>query len=476
MSTLKRFSRLFSLPLLLVLGFTACGSPTTTTQNASPAPAAAAATAAPATGANASAVELTMWTWKVAHVPGLEAIAKNFEAKTGIKVTVSAFNPDEAYRTKITTGAQSGDLPDVLAYWSTSQFDLAQSGQLVELTNQVDTAWKSNFLAGTYDTKSVISQTQYDTCQKDPKCTTKDLKVGQSFSVPLMAGTAGFVYANKELLTKSGLDPNTPPKTAEEWLAMMKTVKEKTGQAGLVTGEQNADVAHFWLYQPLLITNCGQETYDAIYNGKDSFTNPCSQQVFNFIDQIGKNGLWLPGILQTNIDPADVAFAQGKAGFDIGGTYTLSFLLQQGMKAENVLTFAIPPLGGAKLSKLELGASPLIDVAVTKSSKHQAEAIEFLKFMTTPEQAVVFAKIVGDVPAVRIPADPAQVGSAVVGLVGSLSDKSPFITSKAQLVPETRKAAGSSLQQMISGDITPEAVAKQIDDANKAGWAAKGGS
>jgi multiple sugar transport system substrate-binding protein len=42
-------------------------------------------------------VELTMWTWKIFHVPGLEAVAANFEAETGIKVEIQAYNPDEVY-------------------------------------------------------------------------------------------------------------------------------------------------------------------------------------------------------------------------------------------------------------------------------------------------------------------------------------------------------------------------------------------
>jgi ABC-type glycerol-3-phosphate transport system substrate-binding protein len=87
----------YTMSLLLVAAFilAACGAP---------APAKPAATEAPA-----KAVELTMWTWKVNHVPGLEAVAKDFEAKTGIKVTVTAVNPDDAYRTKLVTSAQSGD-------------------------------------------------------------------------------------------------------------------------------------------------------------------------------------------------------------------------------------------------------------------------------------------------------------------------------------------------------------------------------
>ncbi len=222
-----------------------------------------------------------MWTWKVAHVPGLQAIAKDFEAKTGIHVTVKAYNPDDVYRTKVTTSAQSGDLPDILSYWSGGQWALGQSGALRDITNDVDSSWKSNFLAGTFENSSVYQQTAYDTCQKDTQCTTKNVKVGQVFSVPYLAGQAMFVFANKSLLQKAGLDANNPPKTAEEWLDMMKAVKAKTSQAGLVTGVKNPNVLDFWLFRPLLMTTCGVDTYDAIYNGKDSFTNPCALRVLN---------------------------------------------------------------------------------------------------------------------------------------------------------------------------------------------------
>jgi ABC-type glycerol-3-phosphate transport system substrate-binding protein len=419
--------------------------------------------------------ELTMWTWKLFHVPGLEAIAKNFEAKTGIKVKVSAFNPDEVYRTKITTAAQSGDLPDILSYWSTGQWEMAATGLLVELTDEIDEQWKSVFLPGTFDRHSVFPQDRYDSCQKDPKCTFKNIEVGQVFSVPYLAGQAWFVFGNKELMQKAGLDPNTPPKTAEEWLEMMRTIKEKTGVPGLVTGVQNPDVLHFWVYNPLLMTSCGVETYDAIYNGRDSFTNPCSMRVLDWMYEIAKNDLWMPGILQTNIDPADVAFSQGKAAFDVGGTYTLGFLIAQGMDPENIISFAIPPLEGSAYDRLQISPFPLIDAMVTRDSKHPEVALEFLRFLTSPEQMTIFAKITGDLPAVKVPSDPDKVGAVMVGLLDALSDWSPFAESKAEMLPEPSKVLKIGLQQFITGETTPEELARKVDEANEAAWAERGG-
>jgi len=420
-------------------------------------------------------VELTMWTWKVFHVPGLEQIAKDYEAKTGVKVKITSFNPDEVYRTKITTASQSGDLPDVLSYWSGGQWELAAADQLVDLSSAVDADWQKSFLPGTYDKVSVMPQDVFDSCQKDPKCTYKNIKVGQSFSVPYLGGQAFFVYANKEMLKEAGLDPNKAPTTGEEWLEMMKTVKAKTQKAGLVTGVQNPDVLHYWLFNPLLITSCGTETYDAIYNGNDSFSNPCSMRVLKWINDLAVNELWTPDVLQTNIDPADVAFAQGKAAFDLGGTYTLGFLISQGMKAENILSFAVPPLQGSKLDKLQVTASPLIDAMVTKNSRHQMEALDFIRFMTTPDAMTTFAKITGDFPAVKVPADPDKVGSVMVGLLNAFADTGPFTDSKAEQLEAPNKVIGIGLQQFITKESTPEKLAAELDAANKAAWDERGG-
>src|SRR5512141_99779 len=164
-----------TLSLLLVAAFAlaACGAK---------APAAPAATQAPAK----TPVELTMWTWKVNHVPGLEAVAKDFEAKTGIKVAVTAVNPDDAYRTKLVTSAQSGDLPDIMSYWTGGDdfWEKAGSGVLVDITDKVDDQWKSVFIPGTFDKSSVFSQSKFDTCANDPKCLYKSVQVGHVYSVP----------------------------------------------------------------------------------------------------------------------------------------------------------------------------------------------------------------------------------------------------------------------------------------------------
>ena len=59
--------------------------------------------------------------------------------------------------------------------------------------------------------------------------------------------------------------------------------------------------------------------------------------------------------------------------------------------------------------------------------------------------------------------------------MSAFSDKSPFDTSKAQILDEPGKVLKLGLQQFITKETTPDELVKKIDAANKAAWDAKGG-
>jgi len=199
-------------------------------------------------------------------------------------------------------------------------------------------------------------------------------------------------------------------------------------------------------------------------------------KVLNWFDKMGKEDLWMPGILNTDIDPADVAFSQGKAAFDVGGTYTLGFLVAQGMNPDDIMSFAIPPLEGSVEKKLDVSAFSLIDVGVTTESKHQKEALDFIKYLTSPEAMATFALTTNDFPAVKLTADQVKSSPVLAGLVQSMADHSPFDDSKAQLLDDSTKILKIGLQKMITGDTTAADLAKEVQTANLAAWKTQGGS
>lgn len=422
------------------------------------------------TAARADDVNLTMWTWKAFHIPGLEAVGQAFTAQTGIKVKFEMFNPDDVYRSKIQTAAQSGDMPDIVAYWSDSQWDMAASGLLVDITDKVDQEWVASFLPGTFEKTSVWTQQKFDACAADAQCQRTNLKVGQVFSVPMAAGSSGIIFANKTMLKEAGLDPTKTPANTDEWLDMMTQVYKATGK-GITIGGKFEDIIRNWIVDDLAMTNCGVEKYASMVKADEgfSFTDTCAQQAYGFVGQITERNLWQPGFQTLTIDEADVAFVQGEAAFDVGGSYTLGFLIQQGMDPSNILTFTLPALPTSLQKPIALAPFALIDLGVTKDSKHPDEALQFIRFFTQPDQMVAFAKITGDLPAVKISTDPAVAGELMAGLAASYTNASEAFRSNPVWKPtvgdDVWTAMNLACNRQVTGESTLADSLKEIDAA-----------
>ncbi|NED89853.1 sugar ABC transporter substrate-binding protein, partial [Streptomyces sp. SID11233] len=83
---------------------------------------------------------------------------------------------------------------------------------------------------------------------------------------------------------------------------------------------------------------------------------------------MGVQPYWMPGSQTKTIDEADLAFAQGKASVDVGGTYTLAFLADNGYDVGNLMTFPVPPPAAAKTPDLQMAPFSLTGLAMTKKT------------------------------------------------------------------------------------------------------------
>jgi len=360
-----------------------------------------------------SNVTLTMWTWKVFHKAGWDAVAAAFKAKTGVTVNVQAFSPDATYRQKVASAAQTHQLPDVVSYWSGDP-TLSGPGYWVDLTGKVT---PSNYLPGTFDKTSMITKQTYSGWAADPKDfkAALALKVGHAYSVPAVAGSPNFMFFNKSMMQKAGLNPNKAPATFEELISDLKKIRA-AGEPGFAAGAKNPDVPFFWIIQPAYVQYVGAQAYDDQMNGWASLNNPKFVHLLDLFKELATDNLWVPGVTNIDIDPADVMFAQARSSLDVGGTYTFAALEQLGVPASNILMFNVPGPAGSAVTHFVNAPFSLIDEGVTNDSQHQAEAIQWLDYSTSPAGMAIFAKVANDLPAAKEPANPAAVGTAVSNL------------------------------------------------------------
>lgn len=450
---------------VLLLALTACGGgnePGNTGTGASPGGGAA----------PKSDVTLTLWHWKVGFDPGLKAVADAYKKKTGITVETQVTTPDDAYTQKVTAAATANNMPDIYLYWS-GPTNGAFDGRAMEWSAELDKdpAWKNSFypsaLSGT-----VIKQSQLDSYAKDKKASDwlKSRQIGQYYGIPIDVGSFYTIYGNAKLLQEAGVPLEAPP-TVEQWLKDMDTVKAKTGVPGFVFSAKTFSVYENWMANFQDYMKNGPEEFTKFMNRESKMSDPAHLQVAKFIEDISRSGNLLKGAVTLDIDPSDQAFAQGKAAYTLGGTFTLSSLTALGMKPEDIVSFRVPAYEGSKVPDAKLPSFPLVQAIVTDHGPHKQEAIDFVKYLTSEEGMTLYAAGALDVPSVQLK-NRDSLSPILQSMIGSIGSEANWYADNADTYNKVFGAEWNKFHEMkqkiILGSATAEEAAREFDKAAEA--------
>ncbi|GKX27693.1 hypothetical protein SH1V18_01730 [Vallitalea longa] len=424
--------------------------------------------------ANKETKELTMWTWKVAYIPGFENVAKEYEEKTGIKVNIESFTPDDTYRQKLLAAANGGTLPDVVHIWASAGQGVENA--LVDLAPKVD-SFENEFKSNAFDIITVKEE-QVNGWQNDKNASEvlKSLKAGETYGIPLDMGGFFTFYGNKEIMEKAGLEVKAP-ETWEEFISIMETIKEKTGVAPLAYSGKIPDIWYSFAGCALEVMLNGEEGYQGLLTRTEKFSDPQHLKVLQAFEQLVEKDLLLPGVLTMDIDTADQQFAAGKAAFDLGGSFTMSTLLAMGMNEEDIFTFTVPAIEGSKYPEWTMNPFTLTMLSVSNQSDKQEEALDFIKFMSSKEGAILFANNGFSIPATDLGSDIEKLDPALRNIAESFTDE-PAPLSRVPAYPDNFwnhaewRVHDTMIQKIVAGEATAEEAAKAIDDAAAAEEAA----
>lgn len=425
-------------------------------------------------------VTLETWTFKQSHVEALTAIGEQCFPDGDVTVKVEAVTPDDAFTTKVQAGAQTKDLPDVLmAHAAGEDWLFAQSGILMDLTDFFDEKLRDRFTESSA-TAVTISQEKIDGSGDDPATTLKDLEADHIYSMPLANGTASLIMANKTMLEAAGVATDKAPETWEQWVADMTKVKaHDPDNGGLVAGLQVPQVGYYWLFQPMSTAYLGID--DFIGRTAEAQTTPWnspgSMETLERWNEL--TPLWTDGVFNLGIDQADQLFAQGKAAYDLGGTFTVPFLVQQGMDVDDLLIFQAPAPEGAKITDGTMLTSPLVSAGITTTSKHPEEAKKYLECLSSEEGAATFMNTANDLASAKV--DPSKVTSSTLKALASIFDREDATVLNPPLSipiePPTGDAPNTAVTEVIkisAGETTPQAVADLLTQVYRDAWAAAG--
>jgi raffinose/stachyose/melibiose transport system substrate-binding protein len=373
----------------------------------------------------------------------LEDVVKAFEAANpGVDVRFTTSGADQ-YQQQIRTQLSSGTAPDVMSVWPGNgnpgaTYVLAKPGYLLDLSDQ---PWASKL------PPAMKSVAQYD---------------GKTYTGVFGQNGIGAVY-NEDALHKSGL---AAPGTWTELLNFCKAAAGK-GTPAFALGNQDNWVTQIVLYALVATTVYGPDRdFDQkMQAGQATFSDSNWKVAMSKYQQMSTAGCFQKNPLGTSYEASQTLAATGKTLGIIQGNWIVALL--KGKNPAGMFTLkALPATDnpGEFLMPAAAGAG----YGVNAKAKNKDLALKFVNYVMSPEGMNLFVKKQGGLPSLPdtgFTADP------------SLAELSKYITDNKTVPfmdqlwpnPKVQQTMLSGLQEIFSGQSTPDKVLKAMDTDYKAG-------
>ncbi|MFJ9588467.1 ABC transporter substrate-binding protein [Streptomyces acidicola] len=395
------------------------------------------------TKAGGSGGESTTLTLASIDQGSVEDVVKAFEeANPGVKVRYTTSSADQ-YQQQIRTQLSSGTAPDVMSVWPGNGNPgaihvLAKPGYLRDLSDQ---PWAAKL------PDALKSVAQYE---------------GKTYNAVFGQNGIGAVY-NQQAMEKAGL---TPPETWTALLEFCRAAKTK-GTPAFALGNQDNWVTQLVLYALVATTVYGDDRdFDKkMQAGQATFAeSPWATALDKYLT-MEKTGCFQKNPLGTNYEASQQLAATGKTLGIVQGNWIIALLKQKNPKA----TFSLKALPATDdPSGTIIPAAAGAGYGVNAKAKNEELALKFVNFVMSPQGMNLFVKKQGGLPSLP------DTGYAVDP---SLSEFSRFIKADRtvpfmdQLWPNAKvqQTMLSGLQEIFSGQSTPDKLLKEMDADYRAG-------
>jgi raffinose/stachyose/melibiose transport system substrate-binding protein len=419
------------------------------TTGASPSPSATTAgpTTAPSVPASQAAQPVTI-TWY--HIqnndPGLSLwktlAAEYTAAHPNVTIDIQV-NENEAFKTKLTTLLQQGNVPDLFQSWGGGGLrQQVEAGFLKDITADV-AAWKDTINPG------ALGMYQVD---------------GKQYGIPFDLGLVGFWY-NTKSFTDAGI--TTLPATWDEFLADVKALKDKGITPIALAGKDTWTGAFYWAY--LAVRNCGKTGMDkAVVSG--DWSDPCFVKAGEQFKQLIDMDPFQEGFLAAPWDGAGsgaAAMATYNGAIQLMGQWLPGTVNANsgGSRAmgEGLGWFPFPAVAGSPGDPFD-GLGGGNGFAVGKDAP--PETIDFLHYLVSLDAANRWGALNSGILPTTVGSEPSTT-DPMLSLVLQGRAKAQFVQLYLDqaTTPELGGAINEAVATLYAGTGTPESVVQAIQAA-----------
>jgi raffinose/stachyose/melibiose transport system substrate-binding protein len=285
-----------------------------------------------------------------------------------------------------------------------------------------------------------------------------------TFCVPMASVIHGFIY-NKDIFKEVGVEP---PKTEEEFLAVLEKIKANGSYTPLVLGTNDQWEAATMGFQNIGPNYWkGEEGRKGLIDGTQKLTDK------PYVDTLAALAKWAPymgdGYQAQKYPDSQNLFGLGKGAIYAAGSWDISTFRAQNV---NMGAFKAPPPAGA--SDCYISDHTDIGIGLNAKSANAADAKVFLDWIGTDE----FANILGNELPGFFPLSNAKVtlsDDVAQEFVNWRGECKSTIRNSYQILsrgtPNLENELWNVSAQVLNGTMTPDAGAAQLEDGLKKWYA-----
>jgi raffinose/stachyose/melibiose transport system substrate-binding protein len=390
------------------------------------------ATFYPAPARAQAPVRLSFWSWRTEDKWAYDRMIRVFEQKNpGIRVEFTPFRAVE-YNTILSSALTAGKGPDVIhlrAYGGLETF--AAPGYLAPLD---------------FDKVPELKRFSLQTMAG-----ARGRKDGKIYGVPFATQTLVIFY-NKKIFAQHNL---SVPKTWDEFLGLMKTLKDK-GVTPLANGGKDG-----WTLEVLsgvIAPNFygGSTFFEAVTRGQTTFRDPTYTGALAKLLELRP---YMPqGFMGVDYATMQQLFLNEQAAMFIGGSWEIGFFKVQN-KNLDFGVFAAPPQRAGEVPWVSSFADG--NYGIYAKTPYMDAALKFIRFTATTEFGQMFTDLLAQASAVP----GVVIKDPNLQSVQAMNRKAtPYImlVGFRWQAPTGSTLLQSALQAMLAGTMTPAQVGEEV--------------